>query len=183
MAGFGVVVGHGLAYAGQAADHPGTPLHDLLDNLLFVLAPFAALALLLLVVGEVRRTRRFPAGRLLALQAVLFLAQEAVERQATGLPVSGLVAEPALWMGIAAQAILVVAALLTVRTAARTLRGHTTPPATTPRPAGTVTTTSVSVPAASRGERPVARGPPAAPNAPVSRPRSPRARIPFPAPA
>lgn len=184
MAAFGVLVGHGLAYAGQAGGgHPRTAVHDLLDNLLFVLSPFAALALLLLVVGEVQKTHRIPAGRLVTIQTVLFLVQEAVERQAAGLAVSGIAADPALWLGLAAQVALAAAALLTVRTAARTLRGRSTTPAAVLRPAGRVTATSVSGPVVGTDERRVARGPPVAPPPPASRPRSPRARIPFPSPA
>lgn len=182
MAVSGVVVGHGVAYAGGAAGgHPETPLHDLLENLLFVLAPFAALAVVLVVLGA-GRAGRLGAGRLLTLETALFVALETAERAAAGAPVSGLVSDPAVWLGLAAQVALVAAALLTVRTATRALGGRTTPPAAVPRPAGTVATPSPSVPAASRSERPLARGPPPAPHPHVSRPRSPHAPV-FPSPA
>lgn len=173
VAAFGVLVGHGVAHAGPgAAPRPGVGFSD---TALVLTAPFAALGLFLLAAGEARRAHRLRPERLLGAQLALFLVQESVERAAAGIPLGGLLSDPALWAGLAAQLGLVALATLTVRAAARTLRPGRRParPTTAPRVAGAAAVPLLDAPPGGAADRPTARGPPLPGTcAPVTRPRS-----------
>jgi len=174
VAAFGVLVGHGVAYAGPgAASHP--PVVPFSDAALVVTAPFAALGLFLLAAGEARRARRLRPERLLGAQLALFLVQESVERAAADMPLGGLLSDRALWAGLAAQLGLVALATLTVRAAARTLRPgpRSARPTAAPRVVGAATVPLLDAPPGGAADRPAARGPPLPGTcAPVPRPRS-----------
>ncbi len=119
----GVLLGHAVVYALPHTDgHAHDAVHGYLHLLAPLLAPFALVAIVRLTAAEARRPGRLRLPGLLALQATLFLVQEAGERLAIGSSLLGLVADPALWAGLGVQAVVAAALSLTVRVGGRVLR-------------------------------------------------------------
>ena len=116
LASAGVVTGHRLAYWTAPHVHNGAAAHGhdghgYLTYLGAVLIPLAAFVLARTAWLEHRhRVRLVSLRQLVALQAVLFIGQETVERAALGIVPAELLGERVLWAGLAAQ--LLVAGFL-----------------------------------------------------------------------
>ena len=142
----GVVAGHAVGYL--AADpHSGSPAvdHSYLAGAPSLCAPLVVAALLWAATAGAGSCRRsLVAGPLLAAQWALFVGQELVEHTLAGHGPGAALQSPAVWIGVAAQALVAVALALLLRTAAvagarvttslSTLATGLEPPATPARP-------------------------------------------------
>ena len=126
----GVLAGHAFAFSSPAAHHhaDGTAhLHDAVHGYLPAVAavavPLGFVALLAMVVGELRGRRpRIDLAGLLVLQASLFLGQESIERLVAGGSPGGILLDPVLWVGLGAQFFVAGAILATIRGVAHVAR-------------------------------------------------------------
>lgn len=123
IAAAGVLVGHAFAYALPHTDgHAHDAVHAYLHLATPLLMPLALAAMLRLAAAEARRPGGLRLPGLIGLQAALFCVQEAGERIAVDGSLTALVADPALWSGLAAQAVVAVLVSATVRLTGRALR-------------------------------------------------------------
>jgi hypothetical protein len=115
----GVLAGHAMGYAGAGHAHGAAAsphVHGYLASAATVAVPLAVLALLWAVARPAAAAGvSFP--RMLALQWVALLFQEAVEHLVAGQPVAALLGSRPLWLGLAAQLAVAGGAILLLRSA------------------------------------------------------------------
>ena len=114
------LVGHGIAYALSEGHAHTTPAHGHLPALASVAVPLA-LAGLAWHAGQGARGAQRPSLRLLlVVQPVVFVTQEGVEHVVSGHGVGSLVHSPVVRLGILAEFLVAVLAMLFVRAARAT---------------------------------------------------------------
>jgi hypothetical protein len=137
VAGAGALIGHEVGYTvGPSLGSQVVTPHGHVAQLLQILPPLGGFVLLAAAVSDPRRARwareQLTVGRLAAVQMLLFVALEVMERQAHGVSLAELATPPVL-VGAVAQ--LLVAALLVtfVRRTRRALQTLTSTPSDLPR--------------------------------------------------
>ena len=137
VAALGVFVAHQAAYGLSEFLTPGvgTPDHGYLAIAVQLVVPAGVCALILLVLRAARKSLDLGGLTILTLtvaQIGLFLTQETIEAALSG-GTSGLITNPAVWIGIAIQPLIAAAILGAVRlgaSAVRRLHAPTTRPPT-----------------------------------------------------
>lgn len=112
LAALGVVVAHAATYGlvpshGVGAAHGGRDVHGYLQLLAPVVVVAAVAGMGWLVASRSGGSRRLPSTVALAsAQMVVFLAQELVEHALAGPGAHSALASPAVWLGLALQAVV-----------------------------------------------------------------------------
>ena len=164
----GVLAGHTLGYL--AAD-PHAVEHAYLGGAFAVVGPLAVAAMLWTALAGARSrsgrgpVRPLPLGPLLAAQWILFAGQEMTEHALAGHGPAEALRSPAVWLGVAAQAVVALALALLLRAAgvagARLLASLSRCRVMTGAVAGGwPRSTALWSPAAPAGRGPTSRGPP-----------------------
>lgn len=135
VAALGVFVAHQIAYGLSAFLRPGVaaPDHGYLAIAVQLVVPAGIAAIILLVLRAARKS--LDLGRLTVLtlavvQIGFFLTQESIESVLSG-GASGLITNPAVWIGIAIQPLIAAAILGAVRLGATVVR-KLSPPTSRP---------------------------------------------------
>lgn len=124
----GTLAGHALGYSSASHVHPQSAapdgVHGYLSGVAGFVVPLAVVAFGWFVVVGSRNRRKSPPGlgyfHLLLLQAGIYASQEILERLVAGRELSGVLAEPAVLGGLAAQVLVastVLSALHLLRSA------------------------------------------------------------------
>ncbi len=162
----GVIAGHAIGYlAGDPHSGAHAVDHSYLQPMAALATPLLVAALAWAAVSGARsRVRPLPVTALLGAQWTLFAGQEMVEHTLAGHGPAGALGSPAVWLGLAAQALTAVALVVLLRVAA--LAGHRAA-ASPPRSAlalapvtGRAGPRSARVPRAAVAAAVPARGPP-----------------------